>query len=126
MDVVRDGFVRATALDRWRDIEGVRESLACTLAQAAAECADFPTRRTYRGLWEARWRDEVLPAARAEDPATLYAAIEAAVRAALADEVAARQRAGDRPLDEDPEYKRFVDTGLERLLAESAAAREPE
>jgi hypothetical protein len=124
MDVVRDGFVRATALDRWRDIEGVRESLACTLAAAAAECGAFPARGHYRALWERRWADEVLPAAAADDVPALFAAIEAAVRAALAEEQAARAAQGDRPLDEDPEYKRFVDAGLERLLSESAGPRD--
>jgi hypothetical protein len=75
-------------------------------------------------IWERRWKDQVLPAAEVADRAAFFAVIEAAMRAALAEEQAARLDAGDRPLDEDPEYKRFVDAGLERLLSESAGPRD--
>ena len=35
---------------------------------------------------------------------------------ALQQEEAERKSSGDRPLEEDPEYKSFVDRNLERLL----------
>ena len=49
---------------------------------------------------------------------SIFAAIEKAVGAALDDEEAERKARGDRPLEEDGEYKAFVDGALERLLQE--------
>ncbi len=54
------------------------------------------------------------------DTGSLFAAIEKAVAAALRDEESQRKTDGDVSLEEDPEYKAFVDTALEKLLSEGA------
>jgi hypothetical protein len=41
--------------------------------------------------------------------------VEQAIAAALPEEEAARKTRGDRPLEEEPEYKGFLDTAVERL-----------
>jgi hypothetical protein len=46
----------------------------------------------------------------------MFATIERAVATAVQEEEAERRLRGDRPLEEDPEYKAFVDRNLERLL----------
>jgi hypothetical protein len=46
----------------------------------------------------------------------LFAAIEQAVATAVQEEEVERKLRGDRPIEEDPEYKAFVDRNLERLL----------
>ena len=47
---------------------------------------------------------------------SVFAAIERATAAAVQDEESERKLQSDHPLEEDPEYKAFVDRNLERLL----------
>lgn len=117
MDSVRGAFIRWVALEKWREVEDLRAAAGVDLATAIAEAGDFPGRGRYRSLWSARWKVLVTPAAGA-DSGVLFASIEQAVKSALADEENERKSAGDRPIEEDPEYKAFVDSALERLLGE--------
>lgn len=118
MDTVRAGFIRWFALEKWREVEDLRMTSGMDLARAVEEAGEFPGRGPYRQLWTACWRAEVSSVITASEPGALFAAIEKAVAAALAQEEAQRKAGGDRPLDEDPEYKAFVDAALERLLSE--------
>ena len=56
------------------------------------------------------------PEAPGTDSGTVFAAIEGATAAAMQDEENERKLQSDHPLEEDPEYKAFVDRNLERLL----------
>ncbi len=125
MDVARESFVRYVALEKWRELEDLRETLGLDPERAAREAGQFPGRGAYRALWVGRWAEQVIPQAGDGEPGKLFAAIEAAVAAAVQDEEAARAARGDRPLDEDPEYKAFVDTALGRFLGEAAGGLEP-
>ena len=125
MDVAREAFVRHVALEKWREVEDLRETLGLDAARAAQEAGRFPGRGVYRELWVRRWEEQVAPRAAAGTQGELFAAIEGAVAVALGDEEAARAARGDRPLDEDPEYKAFVDTALGRFLGEAAGGLEP-
>lgn len=116
MDTVRDAFVRWMALEKWREVEDLRSTLGYDLARAIGEAAKFPNRGRYRELWTAQWNAEVRPEAIGTEPGRLFGAIEKAMAAALRDEEAERKTSGDRDLDEEPEYKAFVDQGLEQLL----------
>ena len=121
MDVTRQAFVRHFALDKWREIEDMRETLGFDWARAAEEACQFLSRGTYAPLWTQQWRAQVLPAAGRGDPGNLYSTVEQAIAAALPEEEAARKTRGDRPLEEEPEYKGFLDTAVERLAQQSAA-----
>jgi hypothetical protein len=125
MDVARESFVRYVALEKWRELEDLRETLGLDAAQAVREAEEFSRRGAYQGLWTLRWQERVVPQAADGDPGKLFAAIEAAIAAALRDEESERRARGDRPLDEDPEYKAFVDTALGRFLGEAAGGLEP-
>lgn len=118
MDTVRDAFIRWVALEKWREVDDLRATLGMSLEQAIDEAGHFPNRGRYRQIWVARWKAELRSEISGADPGSLFAAIEKTVTAALAEEEAERKASGDRPLDEDPEYKGFVDTALERLLRE--------
>lgn len=118
MDTVRFAFVRWVALEKWREIEDFRTTLGLNLGQAIDEAARFPGRGRYQPLWVARWKAEVRPEVTGMEPGSLFGAIEKAVAASVDEEEAERKSRGDRPLDEDPEYKGFVDAALERLLGE--------
>lgn len=116
MDTVRVAFIRWMALEKWREVEDLRATLGFDLAQAVQEAAQFPNRGRYQLLWMSRWKLDVAPDAAAQAPGSLFAAIEQAVATAMQEEEAERKLCGDRPIEEDPEYKAFVDRNLERLL----------
>jgi hypothetical protein len=118
MDTVRAAFIRWMALEKWREVEDLRTTLGMDLERAIDEASHFPGRGPYHTLWTARWKAEVRPEVTGTDPGGLFSAIEKVVVAALQDEEVERKSSGDHPLDEDPEYKAFVDTALERLLSE--------
>ena len=121
MDTVRPAFIRWVALEKWREVEDLRTTLGMDLAQAIDEAGKFPNRGRFQALWITRWKAEVRPEVTGAEPGSLFGAIEKAVAAAVEEEEAERKRRGDPQLDEDPEYKAFVDSALESLLAEGAA-----
>jgi hypothetical protein len=125
MDAAREAFVRYVALAKWREIQDMRETLGFDGLRAARDAGQFPGRGPYQALWARRWQERVLPEATGADPGRLFAAIEGAVGAALRDEEAQRTARADRPLEEDPEYKGFLDAALERLFRETAGELEP-
>jgi len=116
MDTVRAAFIRWLALEKWREVEDLRATLGFDLGQAVNEAAQFPSRGRYQLLWVSRWKLEVCPDAASKDSGSLFAAIEQAVATAVQEEEGERKLRGDRPLEEDAEYKVFVDRNLERLL----------
>jgi hypothetical protein len=125
MDAGREAFIRHVALGKWREMEDIRETLELDWPRAAREAAQFLSRGTYQLLWVRRWEEQVLPQAGENDPGKLFAAIEGAITAALLDEEEERKNLGDRPLDEEAEYKGFIDASLERLFQEQAGELEP-
>lgn len=118
MDTARAAFVRWFALEKWREIEDSRATLGLDLEQAVNEAAQFPSRGRYQLLWVSRWKQDVCPDAATKDSGNMFAAIEQAVATAVQEEETERKLRGDRPIEEDPEYKAFVDRALERLLRE--------
>ena len=125
MDAAREAFVRHMALEKWREIEDMRQTLGFDWARAAKEAGHFLGRGPYQPLWVRRWEEQVLLQPRGTDPGRFFAAVEDAIAAAVRDEEAERKLRGDRPLDEDPEYKEFVDAALEKLFREQAGELEP-
>lgn len=121
MDSVRDAFVRHLALEKWREVTELQATPGVDVARAIEEAGQFPGRGPYHRLWASRWRQEVRPDTAAADAGSLFASIERAVAGALGEEEAERQARGDSPLEEDPEYKAFVDHALEQLLREGGA-----
>lgn len=115
MDVARQAYVRHLSLDRWRDVQDLMETNGLDWPAAVADAGRFPDRFPYQGLWRRRWDEHVVPAAATGDAAVVFAAIEAAVTAALDDEEAERAARGDRPLDLDPGFTAFLDQSFGRL-----------
>lgn len=118
MDTVRAAFIRWVALEKWRELEDLRTTVGMDLEQAIDEAGHFPSRGRYREIWARQWKAELGSQINPSDSGSLFAAIEKAVGAALAEEEAERKAGGGRPLEEDLEYKAFVDSALERLLRE--------
>jgi hypothetical protein len=124
-DIPRESFVRAKALDKWRELLDLCDTLGFDWPRAAREAGTFPERGQYRSLWSRRWEEHVLGLPAGAPAGARFAAIEMAVAAAVADEAAARAERGDRPLDEEPEYRALMDAMMARLLGEASAWTEP-
>lgn len=124
MDVAREAFVRHVALDRWRDLEDLQETNGLDLATAAREAGRFVERWPYQAVWTRRWEEQVMLAAGRGDGAAVFAAIEAAVAAAVEDEISERTARGDTPLELDPQFRAFLDQALGKLSRESAGGLE--
>ena len=125
MDAAREHFVRYVALEMWREIGDMRETLGFDWERAVQEAGTFLQRGRYASLWVRTWQERVLPRAQDADPGKLFAAIEGAIATALHEEEAERKLCGDRPLEEDPEYKAFLDTAIEKLLRQTGAELGP-
>lgn len=125
MDVAREAYVRHAALDRWRDVVDVRETVGLDWAAAAADAGGFAERWPYHEVWRRHWREQVLPAAGTPDAGALFAAVERAVAAAVEEERRLRTERGDRAFEEHPDFKGFLDGAFRRILSEGAAALEP-
>jgi hypothetical protein len=125
MDSVRAAFIRWVALEKWRELEDLQTSAGLDLGQAIDEAGIFFNRGRYQHIWTRRWKTEVRPEMTGTEPGDVFSAIERAVAAALQEEEVERSGRGDRALQEDPEYKRFVDTALEGLLRAQADQLEP-
>lgn len=115
LDAAREAFIRHLALEKYREMEDLKDTLGFDPVRAAEEACTFLERGPYRGIWRGHWRALVLPAAAATPGAELLPAMERALAAALDEEVTARAARGDRPIDEEPEYKGFIDANMERL-----------
>jgi len=104
----------------------MRETLGFNWTRAAQEAGQFLGRGQYQLLWVRRWQEQVVSQATEMDAGRLFVAIETTIAAALRDEEEERRIRGDRPLDEDPEYKGFIDSALENLFKEQAGELEPD
>ena len=125
MDVAREAFVRHVALEKWRDVADVRETVGLEWDAAAADAGVFTERWPYHEVWLRHWREAVLPATATPDAGAIFAAIERAVTAAVEDERHLRIERGDRPFEEHPDFKHFLDDAFRKILSEGAAMLEP-
>jgi hypothetical protein len=123
MDAALDAYIRHLALEKWREVNDLREAADLDSAQAVGEVGHFHERGVYRDLWERCWQREVV--AQITGPmASLLGCIEIAIQGAVREEIEARQQCGDVTLEDTPAYKRFLDLALDRLFEEEAGSLE--
>lgn len=115
MDAVTDGYIRDMALEKWREIDDMVDTLGMKLGEAVVEAGGFSARGPYRELWQKWWRREVREQGELE-PDMLMERIEAAVRGALNEEVARRASEGEPTIEDTPHYTAFVARAMETLL----------
>ncbi len=123
MDAAIDAYIRDIALEKWRQVTDMQESLGVDLAQAVRDAGSFPERDAYRSIWERWWQEQVVAVAAAQ-ASPLLGCIEAAVRGALSEEIEARQQQGDKSLEDTLDYTAFLSRALDHLFEEEAGSIE--
>ncbi len=120
MDAALDAYIRDLALEKWRQVIDMQETLGVDTAQAVRDVGVFPERDVYRSIWERWWQTQVV----AGQISSLLGCIEVAVRGALGEEIETRQQQGDKSLEDTLDYTTFLSRALDHLFEEEAGSIE--
>lgn len=123
MDAALDAYIRHLALEKWRQVTDLQESLGVDTAQAVRDAGSFPERDAYRSIWERWWQTQVATVF-AADASPLMGLIEVAVQGALREEIETRQQQGDKSLEDTLDYTTFLSRALDHLFEEEAGSIE--
>ena len=115
MDAALDAFIRDQSLQKWNEVEGLREGAEINVMQAVKSSSEFLVKGPYRKIWVSWWKQDVidhLPGSNEH----LFAQIENAVRGAVLEEREVRKNRADALLEDSFEYKEFIARQMEHLL----------
>ena len=118
MDAALDAFIRDQSLQKWNEVEGLREGAEINVMQAVKSSSEFLVKGPYRKIWVSWWKQDVidhLPGSNEH----LFAQIENAVRGAVVEEREVRKNKADTLLEDSFEYKEFIARQMEHLLFEA-------
>jgi hypothetical protein len=118
MDAALDAFIRDQSLQKWNEVEGLREGAEINVMQAVKSSSEFIVKGPYRKIWVSWWKQDVidhLPGSNEH----LFAQIENAVRGAVLEEREVRKNRADALLEDSFEYKEFIARQMEHLLFEA-------
>jgi len=125
MDAALDAFIRDQSLQKWNEVEGLREGAEINVMQAVKSSSEFLVKGPYRKIWVSWWKQDVidhLPGSNEH----LFAQIENAVRGAVLEEREVRKNKADTLLEDSFEYKEFIARQMEHLLFEAGGDIEEE
>ena len=118
MDAALDAFIRDQSLQKWNEVEGLREGAEINVMQAVKSSSEFLVKGPYRKIWVSWWKQDVidhLPGSNEH----LFGRIENAVRGAVLEEREVRKNKADALLEDSFEYKAFIARQMEHLLFEA-------
>ena len=118
MDAALDAFIRDQSLQKWNEVEGLREGAEINVMQAVKSSSEFLVKGPYRKIWVSWWKQDVidhLPGSNEH----LFGQIENAVRGAVLEEREVRKNKADTLLEDSFEYKEFIARQMEHLLFEA-------
>ena len=118
MDAALNAFIRDQSLQKWNEVEGLREGAEINVMQAVKSSSEFLVKGPYRKIWVSWWKQDVidhLPSSNEH----LFAQIENAVRGAVLEEREVRKNRADALLEDSFEYKEFIARQMEHLLFEA-------
>lgn len=118
MDAALNAFIRDQSLQKWNEVEGLREGAEINVMQAVKSSSEFLVKGPYRKIWVSWWKQDVidhLPGSNEH----LFAQIENAVRGAVLEEREVRKNRADALLEDSFEYKEFIARQMEHLLFEA-------
>jgi len=118
MDAALNAFIRDQSLQKWNEVEGLREGAEINVMQAVKSSSEFLVKGPYRKIWVSWWKQDVidhLPGSNEH----LFAQIENAVRGAVLEEREIRKQQQKNLLEDSFEYKEFIARQMEHLLFEA-------
>ena len=118
MDAALDAFIRDQSLQKWNEVEGLREGAEINVMQAVKSSSEFLVKGPYRKIWVSWWKQDVidhLPGSNEH----LFGQIENAMRGAVLEEREVRKNKADTLLEDSFEYKEFIARQMEHLLFEA-------
>ena len=118
MDAALNAFIRDQSLQKWNEVEGLREGAEINVMQAVKSSSEFLVKGPYRKIWVSWWKQDVidhLPGSNEH----LFAQIENAVRGAVLEEREVRKNQANALLEDSFEYKEFIARQMEHLLFEA-------
>jgi hypothetical protein len=118
MDAALDAFIRDQSLQKWNEVEGLREGAEINVMQAVKSSSEFLVKGPYRKIWVSWWKQDVidhLPGSNEH----LFGRIENAVRGAVLEEREIRKQQQKNLLEDSFEYKEFIARQMEHLLFEA-------
>ena len=118
MDAALNAFIRDQSLQKWNEVEGLREGAEINVMQAVKSSSEFLVKGPYRKIWVSWWKQDVidhLPSSNEH----LFAQIENAVRGAVLEEREIRKQQQKNLLEDSFEYKEFIARQMEHLLFEA-------
>lgn len=118
-DQAMDGYIRETALDKWKEVLDLEEVNNISLAEAADSAGHFPERGQYLAIWRKQWVETLAGLPDGMERTLLLEKIETAVRGSFEEEIAAREAEGARPIADTLDFKGFNDRAMEHLLQEA-------
>ena len=125
MDAALDAFIRDQSLQKWNEVEGLREGAEINVMQAVKSSSEFLVKGPYRKIWVSWWKQDVidhLPGSNEH----LFAQIENAVRGAVLEEREIRKQQQKNLLEDSFEYKEFIARQMDHLLSEAGGDIEEE
>ncbi|MFQ5682129.1 MAG: hypothetical protein ACE5HC_02555 [Candidatus Binatia bacterium] len=123
MDAALDAYIRHLALEKWRQVTDLQETLGVDVGQAVRDVGCFPERGAYGNIWERWWQTHVVGIHNAET-SPLIEHIEAAVQGALEEEIVTRQKQEDVTVEDTLGYKAFLDSAMDHLFEEEEGSIE--
>ena len=125
MDAALDAFIRDQSLQKWNEVEGLREGAEINVMQAVKSSSEFLVKGPYRNIWKRWWQKEVIEPEQGRNE-YLFAQIENAVKGAVLEEREIRKQQQKNLLEDSFEYKEFIARQMEHLLFEAGGDIEEE
>ena len=118
MDAALDAFIRDQSLQKWNEVEGLREGAEINVMQAVKSSAEFIEKGSYSKIWVRWWKQDVIDHLTGSNE-HFFGRIENAVRGAVLEERELRKNEADALLEDSLEYKAFIARQMEHLLFEA-------
>ena len=118
MDAAIDAFVRDQSLQKWNEVQGLKEGAEVDQKEAVKSSSEFFEKGPYREIWQRWWQDAVIKTAHNNNE-HLYSKIEDAVRGAVLEERELRKQQPHSLLEDSHEYKEFIARQMHHLLHEA-------
>ena len=118
MDAALDAFIRGQSLQKWNEVQGLKEGAEVDQKKAVKSSSEFFEKGEFHNVWQRWWQNEVIETGH-DNHEHMFAKIENAVRGAVLEERELRKQQSDSLLEDSKEYKEFIARQMDHLLFEA-------